>query len=230
MLAHPRRALPRSPIPFIAALAAVACAAVAQAGGTLEIDAEASGALTVAVWIGDEEAGGPLRAALLAADLPEGAGGQALLAARKGHVLVEITTWPSRTAAETYAVPYLPAVPAYWRRVFVVDRVFGRVPLEIGPDASVQWSEFLVREPARQAELARIVGGMVAAMAGGGAETLAAIGQLRSVHGTSIGLLGLWDTKEGFHVFERNATFGPSPYWEPYADNAHWMLGVVRIR
>ncbi len=182
------------------------------------------------VWIAMGEAANEVEQALMTAGRPAESSAQALLRSEDGQTFVEITAWPSLDLAETYSVPYVPSAQVYWRRVFELHRAFGSAPLELRAGSSVQWSEFLLRSPKERENLAPLVSGMVGAMAAAGPESLSAIGQLHSVQNTSIGLLGLWKTKDGFKVFERDRTFGSTPYWEPYADNAHWMLGVLRIR
>ena len=79
-------------------------------------------------------------------------------------------------------------------------------------------------------ELGEIVGGIVEGMTLAGPDTLLATQQLSATNGLSIGLLARWADEEGFHLFEREETFGDDPYWADYADNAHWMMRVLSIR
>ena len=87
-----------------------------------------------------------------------------------------------------------------------------------------------MRDPAKLEEFAEMVGPITDGMVAGGASTLRGIARMHATNGLSLGLLGLWGDRDGFRVFQRADTFGPDPYWAPYADNAHWMFDVVLIR
>ncbi len=206
--------------------------AVSAASGAFTIDTAKGSAYTAVVYIAGGEAAARVGEALAAREKPAEATGQVLLRAHDGATFVELTKWQSPDRATAYTAPYFPAVQAYWRRDFAVADAFaqGDADFTITADSSVQWSEFLLRDPADMAELSETVTAMIGTMASGGETTLQAITELHATNDTSIGLIGLWATREGFHVFETNETFGDDPYWGPYADNAHWMMDVVGIR
>ncbi len=164
--------------------------------------------------------------------LPEGTTSALILRSRDGTAVVEIVAWPDGIVSEKTATPYVPAARLYWRRDFDLVTSFAKQDqgFAVTLGDAVQWSEFLLRDPDDIDELSGMVGGMTEAMTVGGPETLLSIQQLRSEHDTSIGLFGRWAKPEGFEVFLEEGTFGDKPYWDDYADNAHWMMEVISIR
>lgn len=223
-------------LPFVLALT-LAVAPVAfpgRATAQLAIEVAPGAAYTVEVWTGDVETARAIEVALRSRTRPVGARGQAMLRDHAGRTLALLTAWPSaEAAAGTEGSPYFPAAETYWRRAFAMTGSSAKAgeSFTITSGSHVQWSEFLMRDPRGIGEFAEMVGGITDSMAeGGGAAGLRAIARMQSTHGTSLALLGLWTEREGFKVFERDATFGPDPYWAPFADNAHWMMDVALTR
>lgn len=205
-----------------------------RAAADLAIDTAPGATCSVEVWTGDAATAQAIEAALRDRPRPDGARGQALMRDHAGRTVVLLTAWPSaEAAAEAEGSPYFAAAEVYWRRAFSLTGASAKadVAFVIGQGSSVQWSEFLMRDLARIDDFAEMVAGITDGMAeGGGAPTLQAIARMQSAHGTSLALLGLWADRDGFKVFQRDATFGSDPYWAPFADNARWMLEVVLTR
>ena len=187
---------------------------------------------SVVVYIACADSAQAVTSAVQDQPLPEGAEGELLLQSLDGATLVQIIRWETNEAAATYHAPYFPSAQAYWRREYRLVSSFAKEgeTLQITADSAVQWSEFLMRDPALLPELGETVGGIVEGMTLAGPETLLATQQLSATNGLSIGLLARWADEEGFHLFEREETFGDDPYWADYADNAHWMMRVLSIR
>ena len=88
--------------------------------------------------------------------------------------MVHLIKWQAEEPAQSYRARYFPLAEAYWRREFQLKSAEAQEGegWSITPDASVQWSEFLMRDPSLTEELSETVGGMVMGMTMGGAETL----------------------------------------------------------
>lgn len=225
------------PIALILVLAAGAAAATgdegqpvpeSRAGASFFVSHDASELYTSIVTI--VEPGGPdLGPSLAGAPLPDGALQQVLLRSADGAAYVEITRWSRGRLPSEYVPAYVPAARAYWRHDFSPVGTAGS-SFEIDAGSHVQWSQFLLRDAGDHDALLQLVEPMVGTMAAGGAPTLEAIATLTSTHETSIALFGKWETAEGFEIFREDGTFGASPYWAPFADNAHWMLTPVAFK
>jgi hypothetical protein len=206
----------------------------AKAAPTSEftIDRRVGAIYTSAVWKTDETARAALLETMSAEPLPSGALNSALLSSRSGSgpAIVRIVRWPDVRSARTY----LDSIPASARaRLFRWVGISAKqnAPTVLREGSAVQWSEFLLRDPANADELSTMVTTMTQAMAeGGGAPDPPPVGPLRREEDRNPGLLGLWASMDGFEVFSRERTFGEQGYWEPYADNEHWMMQVVAVR
>ena len=187
---------------------------------------------SVVVYVAGADSAPAVSGALQDQPFAEGAEGELLLQSLDGATLVQIIHWETNEAAAMYRAPYFPSAQVYWRREYRLVGAFAKEGelFQITADSAVQWSEFLVRDPALLPELGEIVEGIVEGMTLAGPDTLLATQQLTATNGLSIGLLARWADEEGFHVFEREQTFGDDPYWADYADNAHWMMRVLAIR
>lgn len=188
--------------------------------------------VTVVFYVVGDEAADPIATALADDELQAGATSELLLRSQEGDTLVHLIKWQAEEPAQSYRARYFPLAEAYWRREFQLKSAEAQEGegWSITPDASVQWSEFLMRDPSLTEELSETVGGMVMGMTMGGAETLLSAQTFTSTNGLSVGILARWAEPDGFKVFVKDDVFGDDPYWHDYADNAHWMMTVIAIK
>lgn len=114
--------------------------------------------------------------------LPQAAGSGVLLQSLDGHALVRLVLWDDPAAASNFRPPYFPSGQTYWRRDFTLaSKVSKDGPgFYIDGDSAVQWSEFLMRDPADLPELSDLVSGMVYSMMLSGPESLLAVQELHA--------------------------------------------------
>lgn len=212
------------------ALAFVVVACIGAAAQTFTLDPDR--VHTVSVYAAGPSAGPDLAEALLAEDRPDGAAARLHLTNADRRTVVDLIAWEENGPPTDWQPPYFPNAEAYWRRDFRLATSFAQEGEDFAVSVGdpVQWSEFLMRDLSRRAELSDVVTALTESMTFGEPATLLSIQQLLSDNGLSIGLFGRWSEPAGFKVFTEGATFGSRPYWAPMADNAHWMLEVVAIR
>lgn len=153
---------------------------------------------------------------------------QLLIKARDSTEVVQITRWTTGAAADQYMTQHQPRKD--YRILSSTLQNYGAKPEQpfvVDSTASVQYSEFLMKRPSALDTLSPIAVGMTSAMVQS-QPTLDFIMTLNSTDQSTISLIGLWNTKEGYEIFAQNNTFGDKPYWEPYAENEHHMFDVVR--
>lgn len=162
--------------------------------------------------------------------------GEVTLRCRPGDAVVQIASFDTDQAAETFAQAVVAGVRApLERRVMRVvssaHQPGAPLPTKLVASSSVQWSEYLMKPGADIGQLQTMTETMHASMASpAGQPALQAISQLRSADDKAIGMIALWTTREGFEVFAKQKTWGDKGYWEDYANNEHWMCDVAGIR
>lgn len=203
----------------------------ASPSGSFAISGTPGDLYTAVVYIGGPGAQS-VEKVLTSGALPRGASQQVVLRSVGGDTFVELTKWSTAAARNSYKPRYVAVASAYWRRDFSpVDQVAKPQASHVITGASnVQWSEFLLRDPSKQQELYEQASGMARNMVEAGPDQLQTLTAMKSTNGASVALLALWSNRDGFSVFEEDATFGEDPYWAPVADNAHWMMRPILLR
>lgn len=152
---------------------------------------------------------------------------QVVLRARDSVQIVQITTWKNEAAARQYAAKKMADNKSKVRMSRVVSHGAKQQKLFLlDNSSSVQYSEFLMKRKSALETLSSIAKAMTVAMAKT-QPTLDFITTLNSTDSTTISLLGIWNTQDGFEIFSKSKTFGDKPYWTPYADNDHHMFDVM---
>jgi hypothetical protein len=153
--------------------------------------------------------------------------GQLVLKARDGQEIVRLTSWANEPAAQRYVAAHPKS--GNYKCVMAYLASYGTKEAAnwvVTPTSSVQYSEFVMLRKSALDTLSGLVKAMTSAMAGS-QPTLDYISTFNSTDSTAISLIGIWNTKEGFEVFEKQKTWGEKPYWEPYATNDHHMFDVL---
>jgi hypothetical protein len=202
-----------------------------DATGSFAISGKPSDLYSAVVYMAGPGAG-VVEQVLTSSALPNGASQQAILKSLDGSTFVELTKWTSVATRSAYKARYVAKASAYWRRDFApVDQISKpQAAMNMTGSSNVQWSEFLLRDPSKQQELYEQASGMARNMVEAGPAELQTLTAMKSNNGSSIAILALWSNREGFGIFEKDATFGDDPYWAPVADNAHWMMRPILLR
>lgn len=156
---------------------------------------------------------------------------QLILRARDSSNIIRITDWTSGDDAMNFRKNSKTAVDGYQIQTATIASTAykSEASIRIDTSSSVQYSAFLMYRSLAIDTLSNLVQSMTSAMVKA-QPSLDFIITMNSADSSAISLLGLWNTYEGFKVFEKQNTWGEEPYWGPYASNIHFMCDVVFAR
>jgi heme-degrading monooxygenase HmoA len=168
--------------------------------------------------------------------LPEAPGflNSSVLKGQDGTKVVALNQWKDVSSFQAYEVKQTPdtAISAANPRTFVfeIKKIATRnTTPAIAEHGAIMFSEFKMKDPNKQSELAEIVSQMmpgVMQMIPG----LQWAAMAPSTDKTTISLIAQWNSREDFESLGKNPGFDKETnYWQTYADNEHDLFDVVKI-
>lgn len=164
--------------------------------------------------------------------LPEAKGfvNSSILKGQDGTEIVALTQWQDLASFESYSAENQQDTPKPQTFVFEIQKTEtrGLKPI-ITQSGSIQFSQFKMKDPEKQSELAGIIEQvMPAAFATAPGLQWAAMSP--STDKSTIALIAQWNSREDFESLGKNPGFEKDAnYWDNYADNEHDIFDVVKI-
>lgn len=167
--------------------------------------------------------------------LPQTSGlvNSSVLKGQDGTEVVALTQWQDLDSFEAYSQEYLddaPQIEPAQTFVFEVQKAEtkGKQPV-ITESGNIMFSQFKMKDPEQQAELAGIIEQMMpTAFATVPGLQWAAMSP--STDKSTIAMIARWNSREDFESLGKNAGFDKETnYWQTYADNEHDLFDVVEI-
>ena len=218
----------RPPIAVTAATIIGLCLCHTTSLWAVPLTPEPNSVYSASVWRTTATSQAATLSAATDAGRPEGAAASAVLDcyAGDGTAVVRLSYWADAGPAAAFAAT-APLDPTR-TTLFTLASAYGKPDATdtISEETYVQWSEFLLNQPESLEPLSKIVGPMTNGMVSS-QPTLTLTREMHATDQTSIALFAVWTDRAGFDIFAENNTFGDTPYWEPYAENEHWMCSAA---
>lgn len=167
--------------------------------------------------------------------LPQASGlvNSSVLKGQDGTEVVALTQWQDESSFKAYSEEHIKDAPQTeppQTFVFEVQKAeTSRSKPVISESGNIMFSQFKMKDPEKQAELAGVIEQMMpTAFATVPGLQWAAMSP--STDKSTIAMIAQWNSREDFESLGKNAGFDKETnYWQTYADNEHDLFDVVKI-